>query len=270
MEYLQNVLIIFSLFFGSIIGSFLNVVILRLPNEEKLQGRSHCFNCKKTLGYLDLFPIFSYLFLGGRCRYCKTKISVRYITIELLTGLLFALAVYFLKPLVILDYILLLKFLIAISALLVIFVVDLENFIILDSVLIFVAISVSVLNLILDIFTGVGLFNIYSNFFGGLLAAVIAWLPFFMLWYISKGKWMGFGDVKLALVLGIILGFPNIFVGLMLSVLLGGFVSVLLLTFTSKTLQTKLPFGTFLSIGTILALFYGNSILNWYLAFLGF
>ena len=81
---------------------------------------------------------------------------------------------------------------------------------------------------------------------------------------------MGFGDVKLALLLGVFLGFPNIFVGLMLAILSGGFLSIFLLTLTNKTLKSRLPFGTFLSFGSILALFYGDKLLTWYLSILGF
>ena len=126
------------------------------------------------------------------------------------------------------------------------------------------------LNLFLDILGHINILNLHSNFIGGSVAASCASLPFFGIWYFSSGKWMGFGDVKLALLLGVFLGFPNIFVGLMLAILSGGFLSIFLLTLTNKTLKSRLPFGTFLSFGSILALFYGDKLLTWYLSILGF
>ncbi len=262
-------LIGFSFIFGSILGSFLNVVTLRLPNAQSLGGRSHCAYCKHALGFLDLFPIFSFLLLLGKCRYCQHSISKRYFIVEFVTGLLFALSTWYVNPVTAVDFILLGKYFLVVAALLVVFIVDLEHFIILDSVLITSSIFAVIINLALDILTKQSLgFN--SNFIGGIIAALAGSLPFFGIWYFSDGKWMGFGDVKLMLLLGLLLGIPNILVGLMVSILLGGVVSTFLLAFTSKTLKTRIPFGTFLSLGTITAFVYGDKLLKWYLSFLRF
>lgn len=270
MDNLQALLMVMSFVFGSIFGSFLNVVILRLPEEKTLQGRSKCFKCGHILSAFDLIPLLSYVFLLGKCRYCKARISPRYFVIEFLTGVLFALSFLLINPVSIAGLILLLKYFLVISALIVVFVIDLEHFLILDSVVFSSFSAAVVLNLVLDLVNHKTILSLHSNFIGGLAAAVFAALPFFLVWYFSAGKWMGFGDVKLALLLGVFLGFPNIFVGLMLAILSGGFLSIFLLTLTDKTLKSRLPFGTFLSFGSILTLFYGEKLLNWYLSILGF
>lgn len=259
-----------SFIFGNIAGSFLNVVILRLPRDEKLTGRSHCFNCRHNLQVLDLVPLFSYLFLLGKCRYCGRKISPRYFIIEFLTGLLFALCFWLVNPASVAGLILLLKDFIFIAAMLAVFMVDLEHFLILDSVIFPIGVIILILNLVLDFLGHNFLFSPHSNFLGGLIAAAGAALPFFLIWYFSQGRWMGFGDVKLALFLGLALGWPQVFVSLMLGVISGGLISAGLLIFTNNTLKSRLPFGTFLSFGALISLFYGDKLLSWYLGFLGF
>jgi leader peptidase (prepilin peptidase) / N-methyltransferase len=267
MEYL---LVILTFCFGAVIGSFLNVVILRLPKEQTLTGRSHCPVCGHTLGLFDLVPIFSFLFLRGRCHYCKTKISWRYFILETLTGLLFVLAYLKTQPLNLPEVLILLKFLIVIATLVVVFVVDLEHFLILDSVVFPVSLIILLMNLSIDYFSKTPILSMHSNLVSGLLGAAFLWLLFFLVWYFSKGQWLGFGDVKLAVLLGLILGWPLIFVGFMLAVISGGIISTCLLIFSGKTLKTQIPFGTFLAFGTILAMFYGEKLLSWYLAILGF
>ena len=262
--------LIASFVFGSIIGSFLNVLILRLPNEQKLGGRSHCPNCHHILGVLDLIPIISYLALLGRCRYCGKKISPRYIIVEIITALLFALSWQVAAPVSLAGLILLVKYWLAAAALIIIFVIDWEHYIILDSVIFKVLAVMLLLSATQDTFLGAWHLNLSSVFFSGLVGAMAAFLPFFLLWYFSKGEWLGFGDVKLSLLLGIILGWPQIYLGYFLSVMLGGAVSAGLLIFTRSTLKSRLPFGTFLSIGTFVILLYGDVILRWYMAFLGF
>lgn len=269
MQNFQLFFIISSFILGSAIGSFLNVVILRLPLEKSLEGRSYCFHCKRHLSYLDLFPILSFIFLGGKCRYCKAKISARYFVIELITAILFALVTFIASPTNLIDLLVVIKYFIVISSLIVVFVIDWEHFLIFDSVILTSSIFILIVNSVLDIING-NIFNLHGYLISGLIAGLLAFLPFFGIWFFSKGRWMGFGDVKLVILLGLMLGFPNIFVGLMVSVLLGGVVSICLLVFTKKTLTTQIPFGTFLSIGTFISLVYGTKLLNWYLSFLGF
>ena len=266
MEFLIGVLIFI---FGAVIGSFLNVVILRLPNGRSLGGRSACAICGHTLGPKDLFPFFSYIFLGGKCRYCGKKISPRYFIIETLTAVLFLVAYLFLIPATAVSVVKLVAFWVILSTLVCVFVIDLEHFLILDEVIFPMSAIILFLNLVTDLLSKHSVWNLGSAFVSGIIGAVAAVLPFFILWYVSRGKWMGFGDVKLAIFLGLALGWPNVLVGLMLAIFLGGIISAFLLALTSSNLKTKLPFGTFLAVGSAVALFYGPGILHWYLSILG-
>jgi leader peptidase (prepilin peptidase)/N-methyltransferase len=267
---MQPLLIFLTFCFGTVIGSFLNVVILRLPEGQGITGRSHCVKCKHTLGVLDLVPILSFIFLKGHCRFCKTKISSRYFIVESITGLLFAAAFIYLNPMSLAGVVLLLKYLLALSALVAVFMIDFENFLILDQVVFPAAALIFVLNIILDLGSHINILSLYSHTVSGLIAAASLCLLFFLVWFFSKGLWLGFGDVKLAALLGLILGWPLILVGFMVAVILGGVVSAFLLLFKDKTLKSQVPFGTFLALGTVFALFYGDKLFNWYLAILGF
>ncbi len=258
-----------SFIFGSLIGSFLNVVILRLPREQKITGRSMCPRCGHGLSAWDMLPFFSYLLLGGRCRYCRGKISPRYFAIELITALLFAVGWQVLMPVSAAAWLLLFKFWVAAAVLVAVFVIDWEHFIILDSVLITGSVFALFINLLRDILQHSG-FAWHGYFVSGLVAAAAGSLPFFLLWLISHGEWIGFGDVKLGLLLGLLLGWPQIYAGYFIAFILGGFISLGLVIFAHKGLKTRLPFGTFLSVGTIIALLFGPRLLAWYLAFLGF
>lgn len=262
--------------FGLLIGSFLNVIILRVPEGESLNGRSHCVSCKHPLGVWDLFPVLSFVFLRGKCRYCGHKISSRYFIIELITGILFAGAYFFVKPVSPADFLVLLKVCAVISACIVTFVVDLEHYVILENVVLPLAAVVLGINLFLDILSSTSIFSASSLFVSGILGAALGALPIFFLWYASKwrtgetGRWMGFGDVELMLLLGAAAGFPLAGLVLFIGVLLGGFVSVFLLAFGKKKLKSHVPFGVFLAPAAIITLFYGEVILHWYLAILGF
>jgi leader peptidase (prepilin peptidase)/N-methyltransferase len=263
-------MILVALFiFGLIIGSFLNVVILRLPKEHSLSGRSVCPHCGHMLESEDLVPLFSYLFLKGRCRYCKSKISPRYFIIELLTGLLFLFTGLCFFPVSSLGWAILLRALFVVAILIPVFVVDLEHYLILDKVLLFGDIGILGFNLILDLLQKN--FSLPTSYLiSGLIAAAAIFILFFALWLFSKGRALGFGDVKLVAFLGLALGWPQIWVGLFLSVVMGGMAGTVLLISGKKTLKSRVPFGTFLSLGAFLALFFGNFLLHWYLALLGF
>ncbi|MDR3643040.1 MAG: prepilin peptidase [Candidatus Doudnabacteria bacterium] len=256
--------------FGACVGSFLNVAILRLPLGQKLNGRSHCPSCGRQLFWWELFPLASFVLLGGKCSSCKIKISSRYFIIELVAALLFAGSYLYLSPTGLAGYIMLAKYWFAAAVMIVVFVVDLEHYLILDRV-VFPAVTVLALfNLALDFVQHRNLWSLSAGFSGGLVAAVLAALPFFLIWYFSKGKYMGFGDIKMILLMGIMLGWPVVFVSLFVAVILGGVVSVYLLMATSKTMKSQLPFGTFLSLSAVFCLFFGDKLLLWYLSFLGF
>lgn len=255
--------------FGSLIGSFLNVVILRLPFNKSLSGRSSCPSCGYKLAYYDLVPIFSYLVLGGKCRKCRKTISPRYFFIELATGACFALAGLYLLSFPSFDYLSLIRFFVAISFFVAIFVIDLEHFIILDKLLILGSVYFVILNFAQDVQNGSLSLGAHSYLAGGVLAGLVACAAFFCLWYFSSGKWMGFGDVKLVFLLGLILGWPEVLVMLLLAFWLGALVSLPLLALRKKQLHSALPFGTFLTLASFITMFYGKNLLEWYMKIIG-
>jgi len=244
--------------FGLVVGSFLNCVIYRLEKKESfLKGRSYCPNCKHQLSWQDLFPIFSFIELGGRCRYCREKISWQYPLVELTTGVLFIAVFRLAFP----GFLLLAFYLLISSFLIIIFVYDLKYYLIPDEV-IFPAIIISFL------------YQIFGNWkleIGNLLpilnplfSALGASLFFLTIFLVSRGKWLGFGDVKLGFLMGLFLGFPNIIVALFLSFLIGAIIGLGLILSGKKSLKSEVPFGPFLITGTFIALFFGEKIINWY------
>ena len=257
-------------YFGCIIGSFLNVVILRLPREESLNGRSHCSNCGHTLSWLDLFPLFSYLGLLGKCRYCKKAFSPRYFLIELVTGLLFLAAFTFLRPVDLIGYLTLLKYVIALSAMVVVFMVDLEHMLIFDNVLLAAGLPALAINFLVDYLAKNNFLSLASLTMGGLFAGSLFAGIFFLLWLVSKGAWIGFGDVKLMLVLGVVLGWPVAAVAWLLAYFLGTAFVLPLLFFRKTHLSSRLPFGCFLALASAFCLFYGQTLAAWYLRTIGF
>jgi len=245
--------------FGLIVGSFLNCVIYRLETRKSfLNGRSYCPHCKHKLIWQDLIPIFSFLILRGKCRYCGKKISLQYPLVEFSTGILFVLilshSIYNL-PFAIYN-------LIIVCFLIIIFVYDLKHFIIPDKV-IYPAILVSCIwYFVSGIF-----FHLYTKYdiLNTIYSAVGAAIFFLLIVLISNEKWMGFGDVKLAFLMGLFLGWPNILVALFLAFFIGAIIGIGLIATGKKTLKSEVPFGPFLVAGTFISLFWGQNIINWYL-----
>ena len=252
---------IFVFLFGLITGSFLNCVIYRLQKDESfLFGRSYCPYCKKTLSWRDLIPVLSFLILRGRCRYCHKKISWQYPLVELFTAILFVSVFYFIfqNQILTIYSILNLCFLFIFSCfLIVIFVYDFKCFLIPDKI-IYPAIFLSFLYNLLDI--RYLIFNVFP-------VTLCAFLFFLIIFLISRGKWMGFGDVKLVIFLGLLLGFPGILVALFLAFFIGAIIGIGLMIFEKKNLKSEVPFAPFLIIGTLIALFFGNFIFHWYISF---
>lgn len=262
--------------FGNLIGSFLNVLIWRLPQDKKITGRSHCAHCNHVLTARDLIPVISFALARGRCRYCQAKVSPRYPIIEIITGLLFAAVAYkflllflpqfwpLLESWQIVWYLLLLQAVLVVCICLVVFVIDFEHYLILDKI-VFPSFAVFTAILIAASL----LSNQPVQIFVNLLCAVGAALPFAAIWYFSKGKWMGYGDVKFIALMGLMLGWPNILIALFIAFMLGAFVGVGLIATGRKNLSSKLPFGTFLAVATVLALFFGTAIWNGYWGLFG-
>lgn len=264
---------IFVLVFGVCIGSFLNCVIYRFelqadmpegsPQRKAvsfLRGKSFCPNCKHTLFWKDLFPVFSFLFLGGRCKYCGKSISWQYPIVEIFTGLLF-LFIFTNSPQDTIYNILNIALLFYITAsLIIIFIYDLKHYLIPDKIL-FPAIIITIVFRVLEFFNVIKGSLPISNY---LWAVLISAGFFFALFMISGGKWMGFGDVKLAILMGLLLGVNNVIVALFLAFFFGSIIGVLLIIFGKKGLKSEIPFGPFLIMGTFLAIFFGNQIIQWY------
>lgn len=250
----------FVFILGLFIGSFLNVLADRLPRNETILGRSHCDKCKKTLAWVDLIPLLSFIYLRGKCRYCFSKISIQYPVVELITGILFAFTIYYL-PITnsIANYLVSsIYYLIIVSALIVIFFADLRHGIIPDKI----------------VFPAIGLSLVWiatSNqqlAFSYLLSGLGAGLFFFIIYLLTRGRGMGFGDVKFAFFIGFFLGFPAIIFALYIAFLTGAACGFILILWGKKKLKTAIPFGPFLVLGCFGSLFLQNLILQIILPYL--
>ncbi|MCX6747782.1 MAG: prepilin peptidase [Candidatus Nomurabacteria bacterium] len=252
-------LIIFSLF-GLIIGSFLNVVIYRFNTHRSMGGRSACMSCQSKLHWYDLVPVFSFVALQGRCRSCKTKISTQYPLVELSTGLIFGMLFWKFQDMFFLDPIMF-SFTYAYYAtlfaiLLIITVYDIKHKIIPD-----------MLAFVFGAFAFVGMFFFDTSSFGSIsifyphipslmdfLSSFAVALPFALLWFVSRGAWMGLGDAKLAVGLGFMLCLGKLLSATVISFWSGAIVGLLLIAMKRVGgMKSEIPFGPFLVLGAFLA-----------------
>ena len=242
--------IILSALFGLVVGSFLNVCIDRLPAKKSLAyPPSHCDACQKPLKIQDLIPVVSYLWLRGKCRYCGMKIPQRVLWVEVFSGAVFAFLFW--------RYGLSWEFPLTAfysSVLLVLAMIDLRHNLILNVVVYPTAIIALIIGFFLPDF------DVFKGALGGAIGFSILLIPALVM---RKG--MGWGDVKMAALIGLMLGFPIVFVGLFLGILLGGIFAALLLLFRKKSRKDTIPFGPWLALGAFIALIYGKEILDWYL-----
>ncbi len=233
--------------YGLVFGSFLNVIADRSETDESvLWGRSHCDFCKKPLRWFELIPLFSYILQRGRCLRCKKKLSLQYPMVELVTAI---------------SYVILLRFVPfgsqflwavgILSSAIVIAIADIKFQLIPDSMI--------------TLMIGSTLGFMYS---GGLLTelpirilcALGAGTFFYALWYFTKGKGMGFGDVKLSLALGLLMGFPGSIFSLYIAFLTGAFLGVILILLRSKSFKSKIAFGPFLLFGMVMAIIFERQL----------
>ena len=248
-------LAIIFLLLGTAIGSFLNVVVDRLPvGGSVLSPGSHCDACERRLAPADLIPVVSYLALRGRCRYCNSPVPRRILWVELGTGLVF-LGLYL--------YLGLVSFL-AVAALyscffIALLVIDLERGILPNS-LVYPGMVAALFLSPFFLHQQDALHNIASAVIGGLVGFGL----FLVIALVSRGG-MGEGDIKMAGFVGLATGFPGVLAALFIAILLGGLVAVALLVFKLRRTGQTVPFGPFLSAGAILALLFGPAIINWYL-----
>lgn len=250
------IFLISALFFaaGLVIGSFLNVVILRGATGEWLGGRSRCAHCRKTLGAHELIPLVSFILQKGICRGCKERISFQYPLVELGTAAAFAAAAWYFSPLLndgslSMSAQALLVMLVSggISASIVILVSDLRFQIIPDS-------ATAVLGV-----TGVAASLTRGSVVPDMLAAIWCAFFFFMFWAVSRGRWMGFGDVKLVAATSLLVGFPASAAAVLFAFWLGGAVGGVLLTAGGKTWGSRIPFGPFILAGAMAAWLFSDA-----------
>lgn len=262
-------LFIFAL--GLIVGSFLNVVILRMNTGRSVaKGRSACMRCNTTLSWYELIPVFSFLFQRGKCRSCKTSISFQYPLVELVTAIVFVLLYnrFILTTLIVpatttlgiftaqatVPFI----FSLAIaSILIVIFAYDYRHKIIPDTA-VYSFIILTLLGIVWKTIT-IADFSFAQAIVNGIVLAT----PFFGLWFFSKGRAMGFGDIKLVLGMGWLLGLSQGISAVMLAFWIGAIIGLLLIAFRRRySLQSEIPFGPFLIIGTFIAGVWGFDIMQ--------
>lgn len=254
---------------GAAIGSFLNVLIDRLPREESIMGRSHCDFCKHTLSPLDLVPLISFVFLNGKCRYCKKRLSYQYPFIEFLTGCVFVLSWSVFSPgpdflamtaFPVAGMIRAVLYLVLAAVFMVIFFTDLKYRIIPDEMqIVFVVVS-----LLVKLAEG---YTITTLGFA-LAEGALVMLPILLLYLFTRGRGMGFGDVKLAFNIGFFMGVKGGLLSLYFGFILGAVIGILLVVTKQRKLKSKIAFGPFLLMGVWVVLAFQQQlygvIREWY------
>lgn len=239
---------------GAIFGSFLSAMVYRVRLEESfVKGRSRCPSCNHTLAVLDLFPIVSWLLLGGKCRYCQKGISWHYPLTEVCLGLAFVIAYLAADSQTTLNLQLAL-WLIMTVFLAFIFIYDARYYLILDQVIIAACLVAVTLNLMLGV-----------SWKGMLLAALIGGGFFLAQFVVSRGQWIGGGDIKLGVLMGLLLSWPTILGALFLAYISGSIIGLGLVAGGKKNMGSQVPFGTFLTFSTFVMMLYGQQIIDWYL-----
>ncbi len=248
-----------SILFGAIVGSFLNVCIIRLPKEESIiTPGSHCPHCNKPIAFYDNIPILSYFLLRGKCRHCGKPISLQYPLVEGITAL--SSFLLFMKYGPSLTYLLYFAFF---SALIVITGIDLYHQIIPDVISI-PGIGVGLLSALL--FLPITFLN---SLFGILLGGGSLFLVATLYQWLFKREGMGGGDVKLLAMIGAFLGWKAVILTIILGSLVGSVIGIVIILLKGKDFKYAIPFGPFLSLGAVISLFFQNEIISWYLQFKG-
>ena len=248
---------------GLAVGSFLNLCIDRLPGGKSIvRPGSHCDSCNQSLKAVDLVPVFSYIWLKGRCRYCGARIPLRSPVVEFATAAIFAFLAW--------HYGLSLELAFAViyaGIFIVIFAIDLEQELILN----IVVFPAMILAFAFSFFWGgfeelwprIGPGFVLSALLGGAVGFVLMLLPYLL----TRGRGMGYGDVKLAAFIGLMSGFPLVLVALLVGIIAGGLVAVfLLLSRMVKSRKAAIPYGPFLAVGAMVALIWGDKIFHWWWA----
>jgi leader peptidase (prepilin peptidase)/N-methyltransferase len=255
---MEITLIVLFAILGLEVGSFLNVCIDRLPQKKSIVfPPSHCEACQHKLAAKDLIPVFSYIRLRGRCRYCQASIPRRILWVELATAVIFALLCWHYGLSAELGVMIFYA-----SLFIIIFVIDLEHSLILNKIVYPTMVVAFLLSLYpWPWFSESITMRVAYAALGGAIGFVI----FLLIALVSRGG-MGWGDVKLAALIGLATGLPLVFVAIIMAAILGGIVAVALLVAKKRNRREMIPFGPFLALATMVTLLWGSNILNWYLA----
>lgn len=241
---------IFAFIFGLVFGSFFNVVGLRVPKKESIiSPPSHCTNCNRRLGVLDLIPVLSYVLLRGKCRKCKAEISPIYLITELVTGVLFAFAYWTIGFQ--LELIIAILF---ISLLVIITVSDIAYMLIPNKILLFFAPLLIIGRIVTPL----------EPWWDSIMGAFVGFVILLIIAIISKGG-MGGGDIKLFFVIGIVLGTINTLLTLFVASVIGMITGVIILKLRGQGRKTPIPFGPSIALAAIIVYFYGNNIISLYM-----
>jgi prepilin signal peptidase PulO-like enzyme (type II secretory pathway) len=265
-------IIVVLVVFGLCFGSFVNALVFRLhekprakTNKQKAQlsitkGRSMCVHCHHTLAWHDLLPVISWLSLGGKCRYCKKPISWQYPLVELLTAVLFVFSyLYFPYVLSTMYYVLLALWLALVVGFMALLVYDLKWMLLPDKIVFPLQAVAGLYVLLLTVMNKDATVVVQA-----LLAVLCSAGLFYALFQVSKGKWIGGGDVKLAVVLGLVLSQPIKALLMLFIASWLGTIAGLPLLLKGKAKTTKIPFGPFLIIATIVVYLFGSGFIAWY------
>lgn len=254
----------FIFLFGLIIGSFLNCLVWRLYSGEGMTKRSYCPQCKAQISWYDNIPVVSFVLLKGKCRHCQEKISLQYPLIELATGLLFLLAwrqvlgtgfpSYEFQVTSLIE---LLRYFFIIAVMLMILIFDARWYLIPDKITLPAIAILFPLNLLVG-------FE-WQNL---LISGIIGGSFFLFQHIISRGKWVGGGDIRMGVLMGVALGLTGLAVALFLAYIIGSLVGIGLMLAGKKKWSSQVPFGIFLSTGSLVALFWGAELADWYLGLL--
>lgn len=244
--------VVISFILGACLGSFVNVVVFRLMANEKVNGRSHCRSCGKQLAWYHNIPLISFSWLKGKCAYCRKHISWQYPIVEFSSGALFALGAY-LMPVG--DWWWLVTFFILAIYSLTLFIFDFKFKILPD----IVTLSGATILLLLNLIRGVSLVNL-------LLAAGVAAGFFALQYFISKGRWIGSGDIRLGALMGTALGWPGVLAAIVIAYWAGSLIGLLLIMFRNYGFKSEIAFGTFLTVATLVVFLWGETMLNWYMS----
>jgi len=290
---LELIIVFFVL--GIVVGSFLNVVICRyqpnffLLSKEIIGGRSHCLSCGSKLSWFELIPLISFLIQGGKCRHCHSRLLWQYPLVELISGLIFVGVPYYFfsfvspaKSITELDFALIIGWILIFLIWLLIFFIDLRWLVIPNEL----NLAIFLIGIFITLILNFGNFsdNSISPFFGSFISPYDLIFPFFtekviikhlygaffggvvfgLIFLLGRGRALGLGDVKLALVSGLVFGWPDIFLAVILSFLLGGLIAFILLIFRKKRFGDKIPFGPVFVIALIITVFFGEKIIATY------